>query len=45
VVGDHLDWRDPQRADGVLEEPAAAFASRRAETSTSMTWPNWSIAW
>ena len=22
VVGDHLDWRDPRRADGALEEPA-----------------------
>jgi hypothetical protein len=22
----------------------AAFVSRRAETNTSMTWPNWSIA-
>jgi hypothetical protein len=25
VVGDHLDWRDPHRADGALEEPAGGL--------------------
>jgi hypothetical protein len=43
-IGDHLDRLQLRRADGPLEEPARASASRLAETNTSMIWPNWSIA-
>src|SRR5436305_12908837 len=36
-VGDHLAWPHLQRGQGMSEEPPAASASRRAETSTSTT--------
>jgi hypothetical protein len=43
VVGDHLDWRDPHRADGALEEPAGRGRVPPRDRNTSMTCPNWSI--
>jgi hypothetical protein len=44
LVGDDLHRGDLGRAERPLEEPAGRGASRRGETNTSMTWPNWSIA-
>jgi hypothetical protein len=44
VVGDHLDWRDRIVPMARWKNLRVPFVSRRAETNTSMTWPNWSIA-
>jgi hypothetical protein len=44
LVGDDLDRDRRCRGDGLLEEPSGCGGSRREDTNTSMTWPNWSIA-
>jgi hypothetical protein len=44
LIGGDLDWRDLAGADRLLEEPAGRPMSRRRETITSITWPNWSTA-
>jgi hypothetical protein len=44
VVGDDLNRGDLGGADGPLENRRAALASRRGETNTSTTWPDWSMA-
>jgi hypothetical protein len=43
-VGGDLDRHDPRRVDHPLKNRRAAAVSRRGETNTSMTWPNWSTA-
>jgi hypothetical protein len=43
-VGDNLDWRRLDAADGPLEEPAGCLTSQCVDMNTSITWPNWSMA-
>jgi hypothetical protein len=44
LVGYDFAGSGPGRAERLLEEPTGGLASRHAETNTSMTCPNWSIA-
>jgi hypothetical protein len=44
VVGDHLDWRDPHRADGVLEEPAGGLRVPAGRDEHVDDLADWSIA-
>jgi hypothetical protein len=44
LVGDDLDGRDLGRAERPSKNRRATLASRRADTKTSMTCPNWSTA-
>ena len=44
MVGDHLDWRDPHRADGALEDPAGGLGVPACRDEHVDDLPNWSIA-
>ena len=44
LIGDDLSRRDLRRTDRPLEEAMGRLVSRREETKTSMTCPNWSMA-